>query len=88
MKSLTLKYRKKQNMDIQLTKADIIERFQHVNDESLILAFKNLLDYALSKEEADPLLKASIEKGLSQSARGEVKPHEAVMAGLRQKYKI
>ena len=75
-------------MDIQLTKADIIKRFQHVNDESLILAFKNLLDYALSKEGTDQLLKASIEKGLSQSAKGEVKPHEEVMAGLRQKYKI
>lgn len=75
-------------MDIQLTKEDIIKRFQHVNDESLILAFKNLLDYALSKEEADPLLNASIERGLSQSAKREVKPHKEVMAGLRQKYKI
>ncbi len=74
-------------MDIQLTKADIIKRFQHVNDESLILAFKNLLDYALSKEAEDPQLTASIERGLAQSARGEVKPHKEVMAGLRQKYK-
>lgn len=75
-------------MDIQLTKEDIIKRFQHVTDESLILAFKNLLDYALSKEEADSLLNASIERGLSQSARRDVKPHEEVMSGLRQKYNI
>ncbi len=88
MKSLTLQYQKNLSMDIQLTKADIIKRFQDVNDESLILAFKNLLDYALSKEETDQLLKASIERGLAQSAKGEVKPHEVVMAGLRQKYKI
>ena len=75
-------------MDIQLTKADIIKRFQHVNDESLILAFKNLLDYALNKEETDKQLKTSIEKGLAQSAKGGEKPHEEVMTGLRQKYKI
>ena len=75
-------------MDIQLTKADIIKRFQNVNDESLILAFKNLLDYALNKEETDKQLKSSIERGLTQSAKGEGKSHEEVMAGLRQKYKI
>ncbi len=75
-------------MDIQLAKADIIKRFQHVNDESLILAFKNLLDYALSKDETDNLLKTSIERGLAQSAKGEGRPHEEVMSGLRQKYKL
>jgi hypothetical protein len=46
MKSLTLQYRKKQNMDIQLAKEDIIKRFQQVTDESLILAVKDLLDFA------------------------------------------
>lgn len=75
-------------MDIQLTKEDIIKRFQQVNDESLILAFKNLLDYALSKETEDSQINSSIERGLTQSARGETKPHKEVMESLRQKYKI
>jgi hypothetical protein len=38
-------------MDIQLTKADIIKRFQQINDESLITAIKSLLDYAQSQKE-------------------------------------
>lgn len=75
-------------MDIQLTKEDIIKRFQQVNDESLILAFKNLLDYALSKETEDSQINSSIERGLTQSARGETKPHNEVMESFRQKYKI
>ena len=33
-------------MDIQVTKADIIKRFKEINDESLIMAIKSLLDYA------------------------------------------
>ncbi len=38
-------------MDIQEQKAVIIEQFKQVNDENLIQAIKNLLDYALKKEQ-------------------------------------
>ena len=38
-------------MDIQAEKAIIIEQFKQVNDETLIQAFKNLLAYALKKEQ-------------------------------------
>jgi hypothetical protein len=34
----------------------------------------------------DPTLKASLERGLAQSERGEVIPHEEVMAYIRDKY--
>lgn len=74
-------------MDIQLEKAAIIKRFEQINDEYLVKAFKNLLDYALRKEEEDAMLEASISKGLSQSKSGEARPHNEVMEGLRQKYK-
>lgn len=38
-------------MNIQTQKAIVIEQFKKVNDIHLINAIKNLLDYALQKEE-------------------------------------
>jgi hypothetical protein len=38
-------------MNIQAEKAIIIEQFKQVNDANLIHAIKNLLDYALKKEQ-------------------------------------
>ena len=38
-------------MNIQVQKAIIIEQFKQVNDENLISAIKNMLDYALKKEQ-------------------------------------
>ena len=38
-------------MDIQAQKAIIIEQFNQVNDINLINAIKNMLDYALKKEQ-------------------------------------
>lgn len=75
------------DMDIQLEKEAIIKRLEKVNDESLISTLKNLLDYALNREEADELLEASIDKGLAQSKKGESRPHREVMAEMREKYK-
>jgi predicted transcriptional regulator len=75
-------------MDIQIEKAAIIKRFEKVKDESLVKAFKNLLDYALSKDKIDEMLNASIDRGLAQSAKGETRPHKEVMAELREQYKI
>ncbi len=37
-------------MDIQAQKDIIIERFKQVDDENLVNAIKNMLDYALKKE--------------------------------------
>lgn len=38
-------------MNIQAEKAMIIEQFRQVNDINLIYAIKNMLDYALKKEQ-------------------------------------
>ena len=38
-------------MNIQTEKAIIIEQFKQVNDINLIKAIKNMLDYALKKEQ-------------------------------------
>lgn len=74
-------------MDVQLEKETIIKRWESVNDESLIKAFKNLLDYALKKEETGELLNESLDKGLAQSYKDETKTHENVMHDIREKYK-
>ena len=41
-------------MNIQAEKAMIIEQFRQVNDVNLIHAIKNMLDYALKKEQERP----------------------------------
>jgi predicted transcriptional regulator len=75
-------------MDISAEKAEIIKRFEQVNDTSLIQAIKSLLDFGLSKQaERNEALEASIERGLNQSKNGEVKPHHQVMTELRARYK-
>ncbi|MGM0620758.1 MAG: hypothetical protein ACQETJ_06925 [Bacteroidota bacterium] len=38
-------------MNIQAEKANIIEQFKQINDVHLINAIKNMLDYALKKEQ-------------------------------------
>ena len=77
-------------MDVALEKAMIVERFNDINDESLIQAIKSLLDYGLGKQnlkERDPLLVASLKRGLQQSLNGQVRPHTEVWTEIRNKYK-
>ncbi len=74
-------------MDITSEKAEIIKRFEQVNDASLIQAIKSLLDFGLSRQEKDKALEESINRGLSQSVKGETRPHKEVMAEIRARYK-
>ena len=50
-------------------------------------AIKNMLDLGLSKQAEDEALDASVERGLNQSKKGEVRPHKQVMAEIRERYK-
>jgi len=68
-------------MDVQLERSEIIKRLKKVDDESLITAFKDLLDNAL---DSDELLEASIDRGCVQSEKNEVRPHKEVMAELKE----
>ena len=61
---------------------------EDVTDESLIMTVKNILDYALGKDEHDERLEQSINRGIEQSKAGQVQPHKEVMAKMRSKYKI
>ena len=73
-------------MDIAIEKALIMQRFSEVNDESLILAIKNLLDFGLSRlpaAEYDPELDAALREAVGQSDRREVQTREKVWAEVR-----
>ncbi len=75
-------------MDLASEKAEIVKRFEQVNDASLIQAIKSLLDFALGKQpEKDEALESSIAKGLKQSENGETRPHGEVMAEIRARFK-
>jgi predicted transcriptional regulator len=88
MKSLTLRLQNRNDMNIAMEKAEVLKRFEKVHDPSLIKAIKNLLDFGLSKQEAeDEALEASIDRGLRESMRGETIPHEQAMKEIRSLYK-
>lgn len=75
-------------MNIAAEKKDIISRLKQVNDMSLILAFKNLLDFGLSRQAAETeTLEDAIEAGMRQSDRRQIHSHKEVMAEVRKKYK-
>ena len=75
----------KKAMDISSEKEEIMRRFEQIHDISLIRAIKNLLDFGLSKQ--DEALEASIDRSLNESKKGEVRPHEEVMAEIRSRFK-
>lgn len=75
-------------MDLATEKSTLIKRLDKVNDLSLIIALKNLLDYGAdtSSRKDDALLEASIQKGLEDIKNKMVKPHNVVMARMRGRY--
>lgn len=75
-------------MDIGAEKAEVLKRLEKVYDISLLRAVKNLLDFGLSKQRVeDEALESSIDRGLNESQRGEVTPHQQVMKEIRDRYK-
>ncbi|MEM8894613.1 MAG: hypothetical protein AAGC88_08550 [Bacteroidota bacterium] len=73
-------------MDVQSEKKRIIDRLEKIEDESLILTVKNLLDFALGKSEQDQLLIECLNRGIQQSKAGETRPNKIVMAEIKAKY--
>lgn len=68
-------------MDIQAEKYSLIERIIQIKDSHLIARLKQFLTLNESDfwDDLDDDLKASIERGVTQSARGEVQSHQEVM---------
>lgn len=74
-------------MDISAEKADIIRRFNLVDDIDLIKAIKHLLDLSLNKEtDNEVALKASITRAINDSKKGLVRPYEQFMTEVRKRY--
>jgi predicted transcriptional regulator len=74
-------------MDL-ISKYDLIEKIVQTTDESILLQVKHILDEQEEEswEDLDPKLKASLKRGLAQSDRGEVTPHEKIWPKLKKKY--
>ena len=73
-------------MDVQATKLELIRLLLNTQKEQVLLRIKDIFEQQEDVDfwgNLDEELKASIERGLSQSERGEVRSHEAVM----EKYK-
>jgi hypothetical protein len=73
-------------MDLSSEKADIIRRFEQINDLSLINAIKNLLDFGLQKQRESDRLNESIDQGLSESRNGQTRSHSDVMSDINARY--
>ena len=72
-------------MDIHAEKAEIIKRFEQVNDTFLIQAIKDLLDF--KPPEPDEALESSLDHALLQSVKRQVRPHREVMIEIRKRFK-
>lgn len=73
-------------MDIHLEKLKLIQWLIEVRDKSIIKEFIALKELKETNgwDEISPEEKAEIEEGLAQADRGEVVPHEEVMAKYKK----
>ncbi|HTN20046.1 MAG TPA: hypothetical protein VL125_06205 [Pelobium sp.] len=75
-------------MDLVTEKTTLIKQLEKVNDLSLIIALKKLLEYGTENlsEDDNPLLEASIQNGLEDIKSKMVRPHQEVMAKIKSRY--
>jgi signal transduction histidine kinase len=82
-------------MNIQAEKLHLIQQLVQVDDENLLQAIKNLLEFGLKRqseshtdfwEELTEEQKAKVESSILQLEDGHGIPHEEVMSALRKKY--
>ncbi len=72
-------------------KYKIIERLLKVEEEATVYKLESILGEELVKDgwdELSPELQQAIDISIGQSDRGEVRPHEEVMAEIKKKYNI
>jgi len=82
-------------MNIQAEKISLIQRLIQVEDEALLLAIKNLLEFGLERQgtpstdfwdELTEKQKAQVQASIHQLDDGEGIPHDKVMEELRKEY--
>ena len=80
-------------MNIASEIKNIQSRVEHIHDAELLQAIKNLLDFGLKKQTAEPVdfwleltpaQRKSAEKGMKQIKNGNKKSHAQVMSKLRK----
>lgn len=70
------------DMDIQSTKLELMRMLLNTQKESVLERLKKVFEDEEGTDfwdELDPDLRTSVERGLRQSANGQVKSHEEVM---------
>lgn len=74
-------------MDL-ISKYELIEKIVNTENETLLQQVKHLLEEEEAEDWNDlPVeLKKSIQRGLSQSKKGQGTPHSKVMKEIRKKY--
>lgn len=83
-------------MNIQAEKVDIIEKVVKIQDENLLQAIRNLIQFGMQYqeqtsdtdfwEELTAQQKASVEESILQLEAGQGSSQKEVMAELRQRY--
>ncbi len=81
-------------MNIQAEKLNIIQQLLGVQDETLLSALKNLLDFAGRNHGKVPdryadlpaNVRKSIEVSIRQLEAGQGVPHQKVMSGLKKRF--
>jgi hypothetical protein len=81
-------------MNIQAEKISIIEHLLAVQDEKLLMAVKNLLEFGISRqdvlqkkyEDLPGHVRESISVSLRELEEGKGIPHEAVMSELKARF--
>lgn len=74
-------------MDLQSEKAEVLKKFERVNDLSVVLAIKSLLDAALDPTSQDKReLDDSLARGIFELDSHLGVPHEQVMKEMRLRY--
>lgn len=87
MKTLSLENQPSEVMDIQATKLELMRLLLNTQKEQVLQRVKEIFEKEEDVDFWDDLneeLKASIERGLSESGRGEVKSHEVVMEKFKK----
>jgi len=78
-------------MDLESRKDKLIEKLLKVQEEDTVYKLESILNEEISKDiwdELPPYLQQALDISIEQSIRGEVTPHEEVMAQIRKKYNI
>ena len=81
-------------MNVVELKSDLHKLIDKINDTNILNAIKVILSKQAKESESDwwdelsEEERKSIEIGLAEADRGEVRPHEEVMEEIREKYNL